>query len=230
MPKKNIENVYSVLYDMMDSLSKLEDQANELIQEVGLFSGEIDRVCKEQMQAYFLPTISKLKSDVNTPGCIKGILDFLDQIPLKATRVDPSSAEYGVSEMDASESIDPSSLPASASVDQTADIPMNASYNNPQGNQAVETQQTPNNPVQESVLKEKHTKYCIKRRGIENSALGDDVGNIEPHIVNEYNTKAEAEIACDRLNKGVLPSEKEILGTEYFVDTLEFGDDNLLKN
>lgn len=229
MPKKNINDVYDLLDSMLETSQKLIDQANDLVQTTSLFGGELSRIIKQQMSEFFIPTITKLRDDENTPGSIKGNYDYINSIPLWQTRIDPTANDFAEDITNLPE-VDPSSLPASASVDQTADIPMNASYNNPQGIQAAETQQTPNNPVQESVLKEKHTKYCIKRRGIENSALGDDVGNIEPHIVNEYNTKAEAEIACDRLNKGVLPSEKEILGTEYFVDTLEFGDDNLLKN
>lgn len=222
MPRKNIEDVYESLYDLMDSLNKIEDEANELVQQVGLFGGELKRVCQEQMNSYFIPSITKLRDDVNTPGCIQGVINFLDQIPLKATRIDPSASDYAEPE-NTNVEIDPSTLPASSSVDQTSEIPMNASYNNPQGTQA----QT---PVQESVLNEKHTTYCIKRKGIENSALGDDVGKITPHIVSEYRTRAEADLACNKLNKGVLPSEKEILGTEYFVDEIEFGDNNLIEH
>ena len=220
MPKKNIENVYSILEDMIQALNKLEDLSQELVQEANLFGGEISRIIDEQITSYFGPTIAKMKDDENTPGCLKGIVRFLDSVPLAATRVDPTIDDYIPPSEEATQ-IDPSTLPASSSVDQTSEIPQNASYNNPQGIQA----QT---PVQESVLNEKHTTYCIKRKGIENSALGDDVGNITPHIVSEYRTRAEADIACDKLNKGVLPGEKEILGTEYFVDEIEFGDDNLI--
>ena len=220
MPKKNIENVYDILQKMVESLTKLEDLSQELVQEANLFSGEIDRIISEQITAYFAPTVQKLKDDENTPGSIRGLINFLDSIPLAATRVDPTIDDYMPPSEEATQ-IDPSTLPASSTVDQTSEIPQNASYNNPQGIQA-QTQ------VQESTLQEKHTTYCIKRKGIENSALGDDVGNITPHIVSEYRTRAEADIACDKLNKGVLPGEKEILGTEYFVDEIEFGDDNLI--
>lgn len=218
MPRKNIEDVYDILGKIAENLSKLEDLSQELVQQASLFSGEIDRIVTEQITAYFAPTIQKLKDDENTPGSIRGLINFLDSIPLAATRMEPTIDDYMPPEEEATQ-IDPSTLPASSTVDQTSEIPQNASYNNPQG---IQTQ------VQESTLQEKHTTYCIKRKGIENSALGDDVGNIEPHIVNEYRTKVEADLACDKLNKGVLPGEKEILGTEYFVDEIEFGDDNLI--
>ena len=218
MPKKNIENVYRILEDMIQALNKLEDLSQDLVQEASLFGGEISRIVGEQITSYFGPTIAKMKDDENTPGCLKGIVRFLDSVPLAATRVDPTIDDMVPPEESATQ-IDPSTLPASSSVDQTSEIPQNASYNNPQG---IQTQ------VQESTLQEKHITYCIKRKGMENSALGDDVGNITPHIVSEYRTKAEADIACDKLNKGVLPGEKEVLGTEYFVDEIEFGDDNLI--
>ena len=220
MPRKNIEDVYDNIYDMLDLLEKLSTKATDLVALAGNYSGDIKRVLTEQMQAYFIPTIQKLKDDENTPGCLKAQLTFLDSISLGQMRLDPSESDYSP-DPEVVNTTNPETLPASSTVDQTSEIPQNASYNNPQGIQA-QTQ------VQESTLQEKHTTYCIKRKGIENSALGDDVGNIEPHIVNEYRTRAEADLACDKLNKGVLPGEKEILGTEYFVDEIEFGDDNLI--
>ena len=219
MPRKNIEDVYDNIYDMLDLMEKLSTKATDLVALAGNYSGDIKRVLTEQMQAYFIPTIQKLKDDENTPGCLKAQLTFLDSISLGQMRLDPSESDYSP-DPEVINSTNPETLPASSSVDQTSKIPQNASYNNPQG-----IQQT---PVQESTLQEKHTTYCIKRKGIENSVLGDDVGNITPHIVSEYRTRAEADIACDKLNKGVLPGEKEILGTEYFVDEIEFGDDNLI--
>ena len=220
MPRKNIEDVYDNIYDMLDLMEKLSTKAADLVALAGNYSGDIKRVLTEQMQAYFIPTIQKLKDDENTPGCLKAQLTFLDSISLGQMRLDPSESDYSP-DPEVVNSTNPETLPASSTIDQTSEIPQNASYNNPQGTQA-QTQ------VQESVLNEKHTTYCIKRKGIENSALGDDVGNITPHIVSEYRTRAEADIACDKLNKGVLPGEKEILGTEYFVDEIEFGDDNLI--
>lgn len=218
MPRKNIEDVYDNIYDMLDLLEKLSTKATDLVALAGNYSGDIKRVLTEQMQVYFIPTIQKLKDDENTPGCLKAQLTFLDSISLGQMRLDPSESDYSP-DPEVVNTTNPETLPASSTVDQTSEIPQNASYNNPQG---IQTQ------VQESTLQEKHTTYCIKRKGIENSALGDDVGNIEPHIVNEYRTRAEADLACDKLNKGVLPGEKEILGTEYFVDEIEFGDDNLI--
>lgn len=220
MPRKNIEDVYDNIYDMLDLMEKLSTKATDLVALAGNYSGDIKRVLTEQMQVYFIPTIQKLKDDENTPGCLKAQLTFLDSISLGQMRLDPSESDYSP-DPEVVNSTNPETLPASSSVDQTSEIPQNASYNNPQGIQA-QTQ------VQESTLQEKHTTYCIKRKGIENSALGDDVGNITPHIVSEYRTRAEADLACDKLNKGVLPGEKEILGTEYFVDEIEFGDDNLI--
>lgn len=224
MPKKNIEDVYDNLFDMIELMDKLTNKANDLVTLVSAFSGELKRVISEQMNAYFIPTINKLKDDENTPGCIKAQIQFLDSIELGQMRMDTSAAEYQPNP-EVVNNIDPSTLPASSSVSQTSEIPMNASYNNPEGIQ----QNTNNTPVQESVMNEKHKKYCVKRKGIEGSALGNDVANIEAHIVNEYNTRPEAELACDKLNRGVLPGEKELLGTEYFVDELVFGDDNLLE-
>ena len=213
MPRRNIEDVYKTLYDMMEESDKLIGLANELITDIASYGGELKRVLSEQMGKYFIPAIQKLKDDANTPGCIKAQIDFLDSLPLGETRVeDNPAANYAPNPDNLNQAN--INLPASSSVDQTQDIPRNASYQNPQG-------------MQESKEKREYIKYRIYRKSKAQSSLGKE-GKVEPQAVAEYNSKREADAHCKSLNDSVTPEEKSLLGTEYVVKEEKFVD-NLIK-
>lgn len=216
MPKRNIEDVYDILYSMLETADKLIEQANNLTTSVTAYGGDLKRVIQEQMGKYFIPAMRKLKDDENTPGCIKAQITYLDSIPLWQTRVEadpaadyqPNPAELPTPEI---------SMPASSTIDQTQEIPRGTSYQNPQGIQEAK----------EKKEKREYSKYRIYRKSKSLSSLGKE-GKIEPTAVAEYNSKREAECHCRGLNDSITPEEKSMLGTEYFVKEEKF-EDNLIK-
>lgn len=202
MAKRNIEDVYKIMYDMMETSQSLISSANDLVQAISGFGGEIKRVLGEQMAKYFIPAITKLREDTNTPGCIKGCIDFLDSVPLAQTRLEPDpAADYQPDEETLTKP--DLNLPASASVDNTADIPQNASY--------------------QTSIHEALEKFRVIRKS-KPSELGEDVAQTEDTIIGEYNTKEEADQHCKVLNDMVSPEEREYLGTEYEVKEVVFED------
>ena len=212
MPKRNIEDVYNILYDMMESADKLIDQANNLTTAVAGYGGDLKRVITEQMGKYFIPTLQKLKDDENTPGCIKAQLTYLDSIPLWQTRVEADpAADY---QPDLERLPTPEvSMPASSSIDNTQNIPQNTSYQNPNGVQQ---------PYQES-KEEEPSKYRVVRLSNYLSSLGD-LANLSPSTVGEYDCKEEAERHCKALNDSITEEEKDLLGTKYEIKELKFKD------
>lgn len=214
MPKRNIEDIYKLLGDMSGELESLITNANELVASVNLYGGEIKRIIVEQMTKYFIPTITNLKQSTETPGSIIGISNFLDSVPLSFTREAPNAME----ELPINDAVQPNlSMPASSTIDQTQEIPRGASYQNPQGIQEAK----------EKKEKREYSKYRIYRKSKSLSSLGKE-GKIEPTAVAEYNSKREAECHCRGLNDSIIPEEKSMLGTEYFVKEEKF-EDNLIK-
>ena len=59
--------------------------------------------------------------------------------------------------------------------------------------------------------------YQVVRDSDIKSSLGDDVSNIEPQVVSEFDCKDCAEDKANELNSTVTPGEKAVLGTEYSV-------------
>lgn len=201
MPRKNIDDIYQLIYDMLEDLESLETKANDLITAVSSYGGDIRRVIQEQMSKYFIPYISKIKSDESVPGCIKSLITFLDSIELWQTRIEPSQADYQP-DPEVMQNADPD-LPASTSVDQTQNIPQNASY--------------------QTGMNESYEKYRVVRK-TGGSELGGEVANLEDSTIGEYNTEEEASQHCQILNDMVSPEEKSVLGTEYEVKKVVFED------
>ena len=174
MPKRNIDDIYASLQNMMSSLDDIMERAKELVQTAGNFGGEIKRIIQEQMNKYFIPTINKLKEDENTPGCLKAQISFLDSLYLWQIRVEDEPE--GSTTPNPEEMPQPDlNLPASASVDNTADIPQNASY--------------------QTSIHEALEKFRVIRKS-KPSELGEDVAQTEDTIIGEYNTKEEADQHC----------------------------------
>lgn len=70
-------------------------------------------------------------------------------------------------------------------------------------------------------IKESITKYSILRKSNKESSLGEDIANLEDKEVCLFDTEEAAQERCDLLNKGVLPEEKDLFGTEYVVEKKE---------
>ena len=123
MAKKNIETLYDTLFNMRAAMEDILQNAEGFVNDVSEYGGELNRVCKEQMSKYFIPEVTKLIKDENTPGSIVGLIRFMDSLPLAMTRVEPSV-----------ENIAPV-VPDNANVDEPAvskvdALPQNASFAN----------------------------------------------------------------------------------------------------
>lgn len=208
MAKKSIESLYDVLFNMRKLMEDLVQNASGLVNDVNDYGGELNRVIKEQMQKYYIPSIQKLVRDENTPGSIIGIIRFMDSLPLAMTRVEPQVEQLApIAQPNAN-----INSPAEAPVDDN--IPPNTSYNNPVPGASPESPAEP-------IIRESITKYSVLRKSNKESSLGEELSNLEDQEVCEFNTIEEAEERCDLLNKCVLPEEKDLFGTEYVVEKKE---------
>lgn len=215
MAGKNIESLYSALFSMRSTLEDMVQEAQGVINSANQFGGEINRVVGEQMQKYFIPTIHKMIDDTSTPGSLKGVITFLDSVPLAMTRVEPQA-----------EQVSPA-IPVSANITEPAgtseskiptdDEPaLGASFNHPEGISTehapvVESKKTVNKRVKESA-----EIFQVVRSSNKTSALGD-IANLEDSVVAEMDTEEEANEKAKDLNDTVNPEEKDAFGTEYKV-------------
>ncbi len=157
---RSIENIFTSLSSINDSLTKVIDQAKKMSADSSVFDGEIARVLGEQLNNYFIPTITKLRDDENTPGSMIGLSQFLDSIPLAMARQGFSSSEYNLPEVDEAEAsagietpegsapvsledqgLDGEAEPAGAVHNEVDELPRGISYANPEGEQS-EAEQT----------------------------------------------------------------------------------------
>lgn len=142
MAEKNPNKLYEGIRDLQDNLEAIKDivdQVNTKIKEIlndsNEFGGIIDKVFKEQLVKYFLPGVQKvaeplddLISNTEVPGSLKGLVVFLDSIPLAIIR-----QEQKISELSEPVVPEKSSLtePIGSKIDE---LPLNASYQNPAKN------------------------------------------------------------------------------------------------
>ena len=174
---RSIENIFTSLSSINDSLTKVIDQAKKMSADSSVFDGEIARVLGEQLNNYFIPTITKLRDDENTPGSMIGLSQFLDSIPLAMARQGFSSSEFNLPEVDAAEAsagietpegsapvsledqgLDGEAEPAGAVHNEVDELPRGISYANPEGEQS-EAEQT-----EKPVLTESHKfDNCISK-------------------------------------------------------------------
>lgn len=229
MPKRNIDDIYNILDDMMEGADKLINLASDLVTSVSGYGGELKRVLEEQMGKYFIPAMQKLRDDKDTPGCIAAQLDFLNSIPLWQTRIDTDPTEdYKVEPENMPQpNLD---MPASSSVDPTQNLPYGASYqqlqgidNNQQASQSVNPNYHESKNNKKNRLSEAYDKWMVYRVG-KPSALGEDVANIDDDVntIGEYDSEEEAEFHCKKLNDMISPEEKDLLKTEYKVKKKTF--------
>lgn len=60
-------------------------------------------------------------------------------------------------------------------------------------------------------------RYNVVRKSTVGSSLDADIAEMEPNVVVEVDCEDYAKERADKLNKTVLPEEKELFGTEYSV-------------
>ena len=165
---RSIENIFTSLSSINDSLTKVIDQAKKMSADSSVFDGEIARVLGEQLDRYFIPAVAKLRDDETVPGSIIGITQFLDSIPLAMARQGFSSSEYNLPEVNQTEvstgiETPEGSAPLTATEEQGTvsnavdELPRNISYTNPEGVPVEEA------PVEDATLTEsKDAASCIK--------------------------------------------------------------------
>ena len=134
MARKNIEALYDILFTMRSSMEEICQDAESLLNDVSEYGGELNRVLKEQLSKYFIPGLTKLIKDENTPGSIIGLIRFMDSLPLAMTRVEPSV-----------ENVAPV-VPQNANIDRPVNsevdtLPANASYQNQPSQQVQESKE-----------------------------------------------------------------------------------------
>ena len=166
---RSIENIFTSLSSINDSLTKVIDQAKKMSADSSVFDGEIARVLGEQLDKYFIPAVARLRDDETVPGSIIGITQFLDSIPLAMARQGFSSSEYNLPEVNQTEvstgiETPEGSAPLAAAEEQGTvsnavdELPRNISYANPEG---VPTEEAA--PVKDETLTEsKDAASCIK--------------------------------------------------------------------
>ena len=168
---RSIENIFTSLSSINDSLTKVIDQAKKMSADSSVFDGEIARVLGEQLNNYFIPAVTKLRDDENTPGSMIGLTQFLDSIPLAMARQGFSSSEYNLPEVNETEvsagietpegsaplaqedlyNAADATEPAGAVHTEVDELPRGISYANPEG-------EKPEEPVLTESLK---SENCI---------------------------------------------------------------------
>lgn len=217
MASKNIESLYSSLFSMRSDLEDMIQTAQGVINIANAFGGEINRVVGEQMKKYFIPTIQKMIDDTTVPGSLKGVITFLDSVPLAMTRIEPQadSVTPAVPDVDLSTPTGSNALPDSK-LPLDGEPPYKASYSNPQGEQ-YNSERPQMAARRESLKRNKYTeRYQVLRCSNKESSLGD-VSKLKDEVVGEFDCKDDAECKAKELNKTVKQYEKEIFGTEYKV-------------
>lgn len=89
MANKSIEDLYSALFAIQESIQDATQLAAEAANIAGMFGGEISRVVTDQLNTYFIPSVAKYAEDADTPGSIVPLITFLDSVPLAMTREEP---------------------------------------------------------------------------------------------------------------------------------------------
>lgn len=237
---KNIEKIYSDIFKLREDMEDILEKAKDIANESKDFQGMINNVLTEQFVKYFIPGITKYITDIKTPGSISGVVKFLDAVPLAYTRdkenvspIDPIIPENSTLEAPSGSSIQSN---VSNDID---DLPLNTSYNKPQGTPVPQTAvatKSPEVPERtsaeedfaeskksgESRITEKAESWVVVRKSKIKSTLGDKLASTNrKNIVYESACKEKAESKAEFLNSTVLPDEKDFLGTEYVVEEKE---------
>ena len=185
---KNIEKLYSDLFKLRDSLSDIVGEAKDIALDSREYPGLIGNVLSEQIQKYFIPSIMALQEDTTKPGSLAGVIKFLDAVPLAYTRdkevtspTDPIIPENANIEAPSGSSIVDSNTPkeepteeepVAAEPESVDELPLNASYAKPEGEEMRPAEEVPVEepvePVRDNV--EESTKRSANRKKLEGKA------------------------------------------------------------
>ena len=227
-PNKLYNGIKS-LQDDLESIRTLVDQIVEnsktLMNDANGFGGVIAKVFKEQMAKYFVPGVQKIAEPIDNlvsgdrvPGSLKDLTIFLDSVPLAMIRQEPSVTELASPVVPKNVNLD---TPAGKVTSEVDEIPQNQSY----ATEDAPIEESKKKPSVSEKLTEAEKKeeeddgtpgiWQVRRVSGIGSSLGEDIANIEPQVVCEFDCKECAEERKEELEKSILPEEKELLGTSY---------------
>lgn len=143
MAKTSVERMYDIIFDISSKLASTLEDAQQLVSISHEYGGMISKIIEEQILQYFVPSIKDFVENPDNPGSLKGLVNFLDSVPLKQTRLTPG--EYSVETLESSttaeeeSSLQPErvdSAPKAAEVpvediETVDDLPKNTSFANP---------------------------------------------------------------------------------------------------
>lgn len=179
---KNIEKLYSDLFKLRDGLSDIIEEAKDIASDSREYPGLIGNVLSEQIQKYFIPSITALQEDTTKPGSLAGVIKFLDAVPLAYTRdkeitspTDPIIPEHANIEAPSGSSIMNSNAPTAEQAEEPESIdelPLNASYAKPEGEEMRPAEEVPAEepvePIRDNV--EESAKRSKARKKLEGKA------------------------------------------------------------
>lgn len=178
MVDKNPNKLYEGIKDLQDNLEAIKNLVGEvgskikgILIDTDEFGGVINRVFKEQLANYFLPSVQKIAepiddliSNTDVPGSLKGLTIFLDSIPLAMVRQEPTVSELA-------EPIVPKdtklSEPKGSEIEE---LPSNASYQHPVDEAPTESEASVDTPVEAQA--ESNTEFSLNQsepRAVEES-------------------------------------------------------------
>lgn len=230
MAKKSIDQIYTLLFNMREALTKLEQDSNSLLGATTEYGGEINRIFNEQLTKYFIPTIKKLADEKETPGSIIGLIKFLDSVPLSMTRPDPEKMYPAVENADeatldtpvgstAADSAPVSTSPSTTGMapgtyqpSEVESLPLNMSYNT-----QAKQQEKVSKRSSKKKLEEKQTTWTVVRKTTRQNPV---TNKTQPsQIIREFKSEEEANYIANLLESSLTQPEKDYLGVSYEVIT-----------
>jgi hypothetical protein len=175
------------------------------------FGGEIARVITEQINKYFIPSITKFIDDKETPGAMAPLVTFLDSVPLAMTREEPSPEQTTPNPINTQLAAPPSGPAPESFAGQTA-VQQEKVAIMPKGSRSLHESSASSpfefkarslkqsSPIMEAASQRVGTKifeamemwsvYRISPRG-------------DKSLIASNLTEAEAKLRCSRLNEGL---------------------------
>lgn len=208
--RKSVEDLYQAIFSIRETLQDTIQMASEVSVIADAFGGEIARVITEQINKYFIPSITKFIDDKETPGAMAPLVTFLDSVPLAMTREEPSPEQTTPNPINTQLAAPPSGPAPESFAGQTA-VQQEKVAIMPKGSQSLkESASSPfefkarslkqSSPIMEAASQRVGTKifeamemwsvYRISPRG-------------DKSLIASNLTEAEAKLRCSRLNEGL---------------------------
>ena len=192
--KKNVEELYKAIFAIRDALQDAQQLAAEAAVMSDAFGGEIARVITAQINAFFIPGISKFIDDEKTPGAMSPLITFLDSVPLAMTRGAPDPQQVTPA---------PVESPQLATPAEAAE-PAEGSY-------AAKTQEARKRGSKVAVSRSTRVQegFHVIRKGAKNT-----------QVVATFPSKEAANARAASLNETLTDMEKDFLKLEYVVKSV----------